>query len=78
MVTRGRVENGVIIFDSGITLPEGVEVTVIVEPAGLTNLPDQPVKRHSVLDIPSYSFGKTLKPLTSDDDILGEMLEGRS
>ena len=31
---------------------------------------------HSILDIPSVSLGAALRPLTSDDDLLGEMLEG--
>jgi hypothetical protein len=77
MVARGRVENGVVVLDSGVTLPEGVEVTVFVESVSVEN-PPQPKKRPSVLDIPIYSFGETLRPLSSDDDILGEMLEGRS
>jgi hypothetical protein len=32
---------------------------------------------HSVLDIPSVSVGHILRPLSSGDDLLGEMLEGR-
>ncbi|NIL99049.1 MAG: hypothetical protein GTO62_18590 [Planctomycetales bacterium] len=32
---------------------------------------------HSVLDIPPVSVGQILKPLTRDDDLLDEMLEGR-
>ena len=32
---------------------------------------------HSVLDIPPVSIGEVLHPLTSDDDLLGEMLESR-
>ncbi len=31
----------------------------------------------SVLDIATVSVGSVLRPLTSDDDLLGEMLEGR-
>jgi predicted CopG family antitoxin len=34
-------------------------------------------KRMSLLDMPSFSVGKILKPLGPDDDLLGEMLEGR-
>ena len=33
---------------------------------------------HSVLDIPPVPLGRILRPLTADDDILGEMLAGRS
>jgi hypothetical protein len=28
MVIRGRIENGVVVFPNGVSLPEGVEVTV--------------------------------------------------
>ncbi len=34
-------------------------------------------KRMSLVDMPSFSVGKILKPLGPDDDLLGEMLEGR-
>ena len=34
-------------------------------------------KRHSVLDIPTVSVGRILRPFSPDDDLLGEMLEGR-
>ena len=33
---------------------------------------------HSILDIPPVRIGAVLRPLTSDDDLLGEMLEGRA
>jgi hypothetical protein len=33
---------------------------------------------HSVLDIEPVHLGRVLRPLTSDDDLLGEMLEGRA
>jgi len=35
-------------------------------------------KPHSILDIPPVRVGAVLRPLTSDDDLLGEMLEGRA
>jgi hypothetical protein len=44
MVARGRVQNGVVVLDNGVRLPEGQEVMV----------------------------------LTPDDDLLGDMLEGRA
>lgn len=37
----------------------------------------KPPSKHSVLDIPTVSVGEILQPLTRDDDLLGEMLEGR-
>jgi len=35
-------------------------------------------KPHRILDIPPVRVGAVLRPLTSDDDLLGEMLEGRA
>jgi hypothetical protein len=32
---------------------------------------------HSVLDIAAIHLGSTLRPPNGDDDLLGEMLEGR-
>lgn len=32
---------------------------------------------HSVLDIPSVSVGRILRPFSADDDLLEEMLEDR-
>ena len=75
MVGRGRVQNGVVVLDEGVRLPEGLEVTVVT--------PDQTAALskgqgpHSVLDIPTVSLGAMLRPFTRDDDLLEEMLEGR-
>jgi hypothetical protein len=77
MVARGRVQNGVVVLDEGVRLPEGQEVTVL---AG-DSVPAAPPMRgasHSLLDIPAVSLGPVLRPLSADDDLLGEMLEGRS
>ncbi len=77
MITRGRVQNGVVVLDDGVRIPEGQEVTILVQ--GKT--PDGPLaegpRRHSILDIPAISLGPILRPLAGDDDLLGEMLEGR-
>ena len=35
------------------------------------------VTGHSVLDIAPAHVGRVLRPLSADDDLLGEMLEGR-
>jgi len=37
----------------------------------------EPPAKQSVLDIPAVSVGEILKPLTREDDLLDEMLEGR-
>jgi hypothetical protein len=71
------MQNGVVVLDDGVRLPEGQEVTVLahgtVSPAPRMER-SQP---HSILDIATVSLGSVLRPLTSDDDLLGEMLEGR-
>jgi len=78
MGARGRVQHGVVVLDTGVRLPEGQEVTVL----GPDPVPTSPrmagSRLHSVLDIPTVSVGAVLRPLTSDDDLLGEMLEGRA
>ncbi len=68
MVIRGHVQNGVVVLDDGVQLPEGQAVTVSVVAKQGT---------HSILDIPPVSVGAILHPLTSEDDLLGEMLEDR-
>jgi len=71
MVARGYVQNGVVVLADGVRLPEGQEVTVLVAS-------NSGPKGDSILDIPPVSVGAVLKPLTADDDLLGEMLEGRA
>ena len=73
MLTHGHVKNGVVVLDEGVRLPEGLEVTVLapgVEPAL--------ARPHSLLDIAPVSLGAVLGPMTGGEDLLGEMLEGRS
>ena len=71
MVARGRVQNGVVVLTDDVRLPEGLEVTVLAPaPAG--------APAHGILDIPPVSLGSVLRPVTADDDLLAEMLEGRS
>jgi hypothetical protein len=77
MVSRGRVQNGVVVLDNGVRLPEGLEVTVLAHCAVPPAPPMECSRAHSALDIATVSLGSMLRPLTSDDDLLGEMLEGR-
>jgi hypothetical protein len=70
MVVRGHVKNGVVILDDGVRFPEG-------QAASVQALPPTKQGGHSIMDIPPVSIGAILHPLTSDDDLLGEMLEGR-
>ena len=76
MVARGRVQNGVVVLENGVRLPDGQEVTVLAPGAAL-GAPSEGSQPHSILDILPVSVGAVLRPLTTDDDLLGEMLEGR-
>ncbi len=77
MVARGRVQNGVVVLDDGVRLPEGQEVTVLAPGTALTTPPIHGSPPHSLLDVPLVSLGPVLCTLTAGDDLLGEMLEGR-
>jgi hypothetical protein len=77
MVSRGHVKNGVVVLDNGVRLPEGPEVTVLSAGAAPGASPSEGPRPYSVLDIPTVSVGAVLCPLTSNDDLLGEMLEGQ-
>jgi hypothetical protein len=73
MVARGRVRNGVVVLDDGVRLPEGQEVTVLA-PA----TPLQDAHTQGLLEIEPVSAGAVLRPFTTDDDLLGDMLDERS
>ena len=64
-------------LDDGARLPEGQEVTVLAPDTGPARPRVDGSRSHSVLDITTVALGPVLRPLTSDDDLLGEMLEGR-
>jgi len=78
MVARGRVQNGVVVLDNGVRLPEGQEVTVLAPNTVPASPRMEGSRPHSVLDIPTVSVGAVLRPLTSDDDLLDEILDGRA
>ncbi|HZY88457.1 MAG TPA: hypothetical protein VFE78_26705 [Gemmataceae bacterium] len=77
MVVRGHVQNGVVVLDDGVLLPEGLEVTVLGWEAPPAALSSPGPLAHSVLDIPAVSLGPVLLAPTAEDDLLGEMLDGR-
>jgi hypothetical protein len=77
MTIRGRVKGGVVIIEDGAHLPEGQEVTIVAPDASGVTAPSESPARHRVLDIPPVSLGRVLRPLTANDDLLGEMLEDR-
>jgi hypothetical protein len=59
------------VLDAGMRLPEGQRVSVLaLRPADS--------KAHSILDIPPVSVGAVLHPFSTDDGLLGDMLEDRS
>jgi hypothetical protein len=70
MVARGRVQDGVVVLTDGVRLPEGQEVTVLIPLPAAS-------QAHGILDIPPVSLGSVVRPFTAEDDLLGEMLEGR-
>lgn len=76
MVLQGRVRDGVVVLDEGFHLSEGQSVTVIARPSAI-DAPSSKTVPHSILDIPTVSLCQVLQPLSNDDDLLGEMLEGR-
>lgn len=77
MVARGRVQNGVVVLEEGVHLLEGQEVTIIGPPTAPADPSSSEPAAHSILDIPVVSLGAILRTPTADDDLLGEMLEGR-
>ena len=78
MMARGRVQNGVVVLEEGVRLPEGDEVTVLADGTALALPSLQGSPPHSLLDVPPVSLGPVLRTLTAGDDLLGEMLEGRA
>jgi hypothetical protein len=73
MVARGHVKSGVVVLDDGVRLPEGQKVTVLTQEAS----PSGAFSPHSLMDILPVSLGPLLRTPTDEDDLLGEMLEGR-
>jgi predicted DNA-binding antitoxin AbrB/MazE fold protein len=62
-------ENGVLKFDHPLPFKDQEKVRVTIESLA--------PGRHSFMDIKPVSVGKVLAPWSVDDDLLGEMLEGR-
>src|SRR5437879_5668825 len=77
MIAKGRVKNGVVVLDNGVRIAEGQEVTVLTSTDGPASPPREGMGLHSVRDIPPISLRAVLRPFSGDDDLLGEMLEGR-
>jgi predicted DNA-binding antitoxin AbrB/MazE fold protein len=67
--TEATYENGVLKLVRPLPLKEHERVRVIVE----TLAPGD----HSILDIEPVHLGEVLAPFSKNDDLLGDMLEGR-
>ncbi len=76
-VARGRVQDGAAVLDNDERLPGGQEVTVMTRGTGSNSEQMGSSRSHSVLDIVTLSLVSVLDALAFDNDLLGEMLEGR-
>lgn len=68
-IVQATYENGVLKLEQPLPLKDQEQVRVTVESLACGS--------HSLLDIRPVNLGEVLKPLTSEDNLLGEMLEGR-
>jgi hypothetical protein len=68
----------VVVLENGVRIAEGQVVTVLADGDASVGPASEGSPRHSVRDIPPIGLGGVLRPLTADDDLLGEMLEDRS
>jgi hypothetical protein len=75
MELEGVIHGGAIVPDNPLSLTDGTRVRVKVSPA--PEVGDRSRPRHSVLDIAPVSLGSVVSTQSPDDDLLGEMLEGR-
>jgi hypothetical protein len=78
VVARGGVQDGVVVLENGLRLPEGPQVTALARGTVSPAPKMEGSRSHRVLDIATVGLGSAPRPLTSDDDLLGETLEGRS
>jgi hypothetical protein len=75
MRVQGRARDGVVVPDEGVRLPERLEVTVRAQRTASDTRRMVGTRSHSVLDIVTGGLGLVLRPLTSDNDLLGELPE---
>ena len=68
-VVEATYENGVLKLEQPLPFKDQEKVRVTVE--SLTT------QGHSIIDIEPVSLGQVHRALSADDDLLGEMLEGR-
>jgi len=78
MYLEGIVHNGVIVPDDASDLTEGSRVRVALTPIHTAQIDPNTRSKHSILDIQPVSLGSILCPLDIEEDLLGEMLDGRA
>jgi hypothetical protein len=70
MVARGKVQNGVVVLENGLRLPEGQKVTVeVVEPIplGERKYHVSPERREAILSL--IGMLKTDQPAPTDEEV---------
>jgi hypothetical protein len=85
MVARGRVQNGVVVLEQGVQLPEGTAVTVLPEPADCKSdvgvpsdrMTDDELKRYraalaEIESLPNENPGDTFSGADHDRVLYGE------
>lgn len=79
MVIRGRIENGVVVLESPVSLPEGTEVTVMVHTDAGTAEAAAAAERQRILEImdriaalPCENPGDTFSGADHDRVLYGE------
>jgi hypothetical protein len=80
MVIRGRIQNGVVSYGSDISLPEGMEVTVVVPAESTPQADTIPEKEHrrivEIMDriaaLPDENPGDTFSGADHDKVLYGE------
>jgi hypothetical protein len=74
MVVRGHVQNGVVVLDDGIRLPEGQEVTVLSnEKTQGTESPKHSLARQTAGMMPWVGDTETLERIATDPEFgIGE------
>jgi hypothetical protein len=81
MTLQGKIQNGVVVFDSIVNVPDGTPVTVLVEPVDATKTPalltDEELRRRkAILDeiiaLPNENPGDTFSGADHDKVLYGE------
>ena len=55
-IERGKIKNGTIVFPQPLSLPEGIDVLVHIEPIGEGNQPDMPDAEEDFASLPFFGM----------------------